>query len=139
MELIAYQEVGGGYDVTVRRKATRDSEGIVESMNDNHDIEVEGELTFGYYVGGEERGYDVRIKLTKRDLLEMLAQVTDLERREHEQIVRCTVELRRYRKQRIQEEIKHEEALAKRRARDRKRRMEQQKQGKHGRRLLVVS
>ena len=96
-------------------------------MDENQDIEVGGQLTFKYFIGGSYRGYDVQIRVTKHDLLKMLSQIDELERSEQEQIERLLLRLRKNRREQVLQNAKHQETLAKRRDRDRKRRDEKQK------------
>ena len=129
MDVSAYQDVGTEIAV-VRRKTFRDRQDVVGSIDADGDIKVGGRLTLGFYVGGSDRGYDVRVAVTRDDLLRLLKQLDEFEEDQREQIDRRAAALRLQRRAAIIEEAKHQEALARRRVRDRRRRAATKRQGK---------
>lgn len=121
MRLHAFQDTNGE-SVVSRRTKSRDTERTFGNLDENLDIEVGVEIELSWYVGGYSRGYDVRVKFNKIELLSMLEAINEAERMNSEQILNKLHDLRYKRITKLRDKIKHEEKLARRRERDRKKR-----------------
>lgn len=114
MKVKAYQESGLEAAVT-RRKEGRDSVTVDFALDSDLNIVSVSSITKGFYIGGLERGYDVRITLTKSDILELIKLLDTAEVDDTEKLLRKRDYLKAIREQKIVDERLHQSKLEKRR------------------------
>lgn len=71
MKVEAYQESGLEAAV-IRRKEGRDSVTVDFILDSDLNIVSASSITKGFYIGGDERGNDVRVTLSRSDLIELI-------------------------------------------------------------------